>query len=71
MQMFEKISNPAAAIWNSISDTHYGYICVSATFQGNMASSNQDNLNIIWDQISKEVLNPKSEFEYLIRPSHK
>ena len=44
MQMVEKISDPAAAIWNSISDTHYGYICVSATFRENMASPNQ----IIW-----------------------
>jgi hypothetical protein len=45
MQNCEKILDPAAEIGNSI--------CVSATFQGNVAPTNQDNLFIIQIRFSR------------------
>ena len=38
-------------IWNFISSTRYGYICILATFWANLTSTNQGHLYIIWIRI--------------------
>ena len=62
---FEENPDVDSEIWNCISSTRYGYICILATLRENLTSANQSDLYIIWTRIARRIQIQSQKFEIL------